>query len=148
MVVGVAKLVDQVILFCAAFSATFLDDLGRPSNFRRVRPTVFLYQLYICSRNRGSGSATPWNSVGRPKVVMKSAALSRANFLASPRMEPWVRRSNSLRAGSSNPDCQKGAGYARKMALKKCELLVCVSLWSSGFVHPGIAGRHHPSKSE
>jgi len=96
MIVGVARFVDQVILFCAVFSVTFLADLGRPSNFRRVLPTVFLYQLYICSRKRGSGSAIPWNSVGRPKVLIKSAARSRANFLASPRIEPWVLRSNSL----------------------------------------------------
>lgn len=97
--VGVARLVDHVILLWAVFSAVFLDDLGRPSNFRRVLPTVFLYQLYICSRKRGSGSETPWNSAGRPNELMKSVARSRANFLASPRMEPWVLRSNSLGTG-------------------------------------------------
>lgn len=30
------------------FSAAFLADRGRPSSLRRVRPTVFLNQLYIC----------------------------------------------------------------------------------------------------
>lgn len=96
-VVGVARfVVQEKLLFWAAFSAAFLDDLGLPSNFLRVLPIVFLYQLYICSRKRGSGSVTSWNSAGRPNVVMNSVACSRANFFASPRMEPWDLRSNSL----------------------------------------------------
>ena len=30
------------------FSAAFLAERGLPSNLRRVRPRVFLNQLYIC----------------------------------------------------------------------------------------------------
>ena len=95
------------------FSAAFLADRGLPSSLRRVRPRVFLNQLYICwggvrgtrrreetghaSRKRRSDSSIARNSGGSPKRATNSAARSRANFLASPRTEPCERRSNSAR---------------------------------------------------
>lgn len=149
-VVGVARFVGHVKWEddCASSDA-FLDDRGRPSWRRRVRPTVFLYQLYICSRKRGSGSVTPSSSSGSPKVLMNSAARSSANFLASPRTVPCVLRSNSLaydRPSQKTVDIKVDKNKdARKMAFEKSNLGFSICLGCSGFVSrcSGIARRHH-----
>lgn len=49
------------------------------------------------SRNLESDSSTSRNSSGRPNCEIKSAARSKANFLASPRIAPCDFRSNSGR---------------------------------------------------
>lgn len=54
-------------------------------------------RMVLTSRKRDSDSSTPINSSGRPKRAMKSEARSKANFFASPRIEPWDLRSNSGR---------------------------------------------------
>lgn len=94
----------------------------------------------LASRKRDSDSSTPINSSGRPKRPIKSAARSRANFFASPRMEPWERRSNSGRLLGEGQRGGNGEGNPDR-PLEKGELLVGVRLGQPGLVYPGIA--HH-----
>ena len=94
----------------------------------------------LTSLNRDSGSSTPWNSSERPKRTMKSWARSKANFLASPRMDPWDRRSNSGRLLLADIRGKK-EGNKGKIPSEKTKLLFGVSFRQTRLVYPGIA-RH------